>query len=331
MKATRSALSTLSGARVLITGGAGFMGTNVIATLVDHCEIVVLDTLARNALASSPWRRHPNLTVIKGDVRDARVVKKACDGVDYVLHMAAIAGVGTVVRNPASTLDVNLLGTHTVLSALKRRKDVRRFVDFSTSEVYGPHVFGASEHGMTTQGSLYQPRWFYAVSKLASEYLTRAYHVEFGLPTASIRPFNVFGPYQVGEGAVRNFVAAALAGRPLTVHGAGEQIRSWCYVDDMISAILACLVSPKAVGHHFNIGNPRATTATLELARMIVRITASRSPIRFKAIRYPDVEVRVPSIVAAEQRLGFHPQVDLEDGLTRTTVWYRTEGRQWLR
>jgi nucleoside-diphosphate-sugar epimerase len=214
---------------------------------------------------------------------------------------------------------------------LLKRKDVRRFVDFSTSEVYGPNVFGASELGMTTQGSIYQPRWFYAVSKLASEYLTHAYHVEFGLPTTSIRPFNVFGPHQVGEGAVRNFVAAALAGRPLTVHGAGEQIRSWCYIDDMIGAILACLTSPKAIGHHFNIGNPRATTSTLELARTIIRISGSRSAVRFKRIKYPDVEVRVPSIAEAEHRLGFRPQVDLEDGLSRTVVWFKTAGRKWIR
>jgi nucleoside-diphosphate-sugar epimerase len=326
----RASSRELTGSRVLITGGAGFIATNVIRALVDSCEIVVLDTMARNALALAPWRHHPHVRVIKGDVRDVRVVRRAAAGADYVLHMAAVAGVGTVVRSPASTFDINLLGTHTVLSVLKGRKNLRRFVDFSTSEVYGPHVFRASEEGMTTQGSIYQPRWFYAVSKLASEYLTRAYHVEHGLPTASIRPFNVYGPYQYGEGAVRNFALAALAGRPLTVHGEGEQIRSWCYVDDMVDAILACLISPQAVGHHFNIGNPRATMATLELARMILRLSGSRSPLRFKKIRYPDVEVRVPSIALAERRLGFQPKVDMEDGLTRTIVWYRTEGRRWV-
>jgi nucleoside-diphosphate-sugar epimerase len=306
----RTNLAELAGARVLITGGAGFIATNVIEQLLPHCRVVVLDNRRRNALSFAPFRRHKHLTVLAGDVCDPRTVRRAVDGADYVLHMAAIAGVGTVVRHPARTLQVNLLGTHAVLSALRRRKAVRRFIDFSTSEVYGPHVFRA--------------RWFYAVSKLASEYLTRAYHLEFGIPTVCMRPFNVYGPYQYGEGAVRNFILAALAGRPLVVHGEGEQIRSWCYVSDMVAAVLAAMVSPRAVGHHFNIGNPGATTSTLELANMILRLSGSRSRIRLKRIAYPDVEVRVPSIVEAQRRLRYRPQVSLEDGLQRTLAWFRT-------
>ena len=326
----RGDVKALAGARVVITGGAGFIATHVVGALVEACDLVVLDNLHRNALALAPWRRHRHLRVIRGDVLDPLAVRRVVDGADYVLHMAAIAGVRTVVHSPASTLQVNLLGTHTVLSALRRRRSLKRFIDFSTSEVYGPHVFRASEQGMTTQGSVYQPRWFYAVSKLGSEYLTRAHHIEFGMPTACIRPFNVYGPYQYGEGAVRNFVAAALSDRALVVHGEGEQIRSWCYVDDMVDAILACMVRPAAVGHHFNIGNPRATTATLELARMVLRLSGSAAPIRFRRIRYPDVEVRVPSIAQAEARLHFHPKVELEEGLTRTIEWFRTKGRAWL-
>jgi nucleoside-diphosphate-sugar epimerase len=320
----RSTLQALGGARVLITGGAGFIATNVIEQLLPVCQVVVLDNRKRNALSFAPFRRDKRLRFLEGDVCDLRTARKAVDGADYVLHMAAIAGVGMVVRHPARTLHVNLLGTHAILSALRRRSPVRRFIDFSTSEVYGPHVFRASEQGMTTQGSVYQPRWFYAVSKLASEYLTRAYHLEFGIPTVCMRPFNVYGPYQYGEGAVRNFIVAALAGRPLVVHGEGEQIRSWCYVSDMVAAILSAMAFPRAVGHHFNIGNPGATTSTLELARMVLRLSESRSPIRPRRIAYPDVEVRVPSIVEAEHRLRFRPQVSLEDGLQRTLAWFRT-------
>lgn len=313
----------LQGAQILITGGAGFISTNFIASVIDRCKVVVLDSLARNCLSTSPLSRHRNLTMIQGDVQDARVVARAVAGADYVLHMAAIAGVGTVVNNPARTLHVNLLGTYNVLGALQRQNSARRFIDFSTSEVYGPHVFRANEQGMTTQGSVYQPRWFYAVSKLASEFLTRAYHLEFGLPTACIRPFNVYGPHQLGEGAIRNFVMAALQGQPLIVHGEGEQIRSWCYVSDMVDAITACLVRKEAIGHHFNIGNPRATTSTLELARMIIRLAGSKSRIVFRKIKYPDVEVRVPSIREAERALGFRPLVDIEPGLVQTIDWYR--------
>lgn len=318
--------SGLDGATLLITGGAGFIGTSVTARIVDTCRVVVLDTFERDSLVRSGLASHPNLTVIKGDVRDLDSVSEAAREADYVLHMAAIAGVGTVVSHPARTLQINLTGTHNVLDVLQRRGGVRRFIDFSTSEVYGPQVFRATETGMTTQGSVYEPRWFYAVSKLASEFLTRGYHIEFGLPAACIRPFNVYGPGQLGEGAVRNFVLRALADEPLVVHGEGEQIRSWCFIDDMVDAALACLTVDAAVGRHFNIGNPRATTSTLELARAVVRLSGSQSEILMQEIAYPDVEVRVPSIKEAEQHLGFDPKIDMEEGLLRTIAWYREQG-----
>jgi nucleoside-diphosphate-sugar epimerase len=347
--------AALKNARILITGGGGFIATNFIGAVLDQNKVVVLDTLERNSIALAPFRKHKNLTVIQGDVRDLNVVRKAVDGIDYVLHMAAVAGVQTVVNNPVRTFHVNLIGTHNVLSALMRRGKVKRFVDFSTSEVYGPHVFRADEKGMTTQGPVYQPRWFYAVSKLASEFLTRACHLEFGMPTTCIRPFNVYGPYQLGEGAVRNFIFAALTGRPLVVHGEGDQIRSWCYVSDMVEAIIACLTREQAVGGHFNIGNPRATTSILELVPGylgpgpmgqapsseappeliealdeylilfvdLLRRNQSKSRIVFRKINHPDVEVRVPSIKEAERRLGFKPVVDLKEGLSKTINWYR--------
>ncbi len=309
-----------------MTGGAGFIGTSFIEQVIDDCEIVVFDTLDRNSLAMQGLDQHPNLTLIQGDTRDFAAIWKATDGVTHALHLAAIAGVGTVVSKPAETLTVNLIGTHNVLSALQRRGGVQRVIDVSTSEVYGPNVFRADENGSTTQGSVYEPRWFYAVSKLASEFLTRAYHVEFEIPTTCIRPFNVYGPAQLGEGAIRNFVLNALASRPLIVHGGGDQIRSWCYISDMVEALRASLTTPEAIGRHFNIGNPRATTSTLELARMVIRLADSRSEILAQDISYPDVEVRVPSISEAERWLGFRPTVDLDEGLRNTLAWYRERG-----
>lgn len=319
----QQAISRLAGSRVLITGGAGFIATNVIEAIADHCKITVLDTLTRNALSLAPWGRHKNIRHIVGDVQDQSVVGAAVRDADYILHMAAIAGVQTVVRQPAKTLHINLLGTYNVLRAAQKRGRVKRFVDFSTSEVYGPNVFRADEHGMTTLGSVYQPRWFYAVSKLASEFLTHAYYEEVQLPTACIRPFNVYGAYQTGEGAIRNFVLNALTHRPIVVHGEGEQIRSWCYVSDMVDAVLACLTRDAAVGKHFNIGNPRATTSTLELANMVVRLTESKSRVTLRKIKYPDVEVRVPSIAEARRHLGYKPAIGIEAGLQKAIEWYR--------
>jgi len=315
--------SELKGARVFITGGAGFLAANVVEALVEDCEIVALDNLRRNSAAYAPWRNHRHYDLVHGDVLDVGTVRICALGADYILHMAAIAGLPTVVFNPGLVLRTNMVGTMNVLDAVRREAPkCRRFIDFSTSEVYGPMVFRAHEDGMTSVGSLYEPRWFYAVSKLASEFLTRAAYVEGALPTLSIRPFNIYGPYQTGEGCVRNFVTAARTGRPLVVHGHGDQIRSWCYVDDMTRAILAAMTHPDAVGHVFNVGNPRATTSTLELANAVIRLTGSTSKIEYQEIEYPDVEVRVPSIKAATEHLGFHPLVNLEDGLKQTIAWW---------
>lgn len=318
---------TLKGADILITGGAGFLSSNVIEAVIDGCRVTVLDTFERDCIANLPpeTRFHPNLTVINGSVTDASLVESLIPQATHVLHMAAIAGVSTVVRRPAHTFETNLFGTHTVLEAIRRKgHHVKRFIDFSTSEVYGPHVYRAKEDGQTTQGSLYHPRWYYAVSKLASEFLTHAYHTEYGLPTVGIRPFNIYGKYQLGEGCVRNYVEAALRGEPLTVHWDGAQIRSWCYVDDMTRAILAALTEPQAIGEHFNVGNPRATASTLGLAEMVLRLSGSESCIEFKDILYPDVEVRVPDTTALAYRLNVRAEVGLEDGLQRTIDWWRT-------
>lgn len=319
-------VAELHDARIAITGGSGFLATNLIARLIDHCSIITLDNGHRDALSYAPFAQHPHLTRVRGDVLDPDAVMTVVRDADIVLHMAAIAGVGTVVSEPTRTLKTNMFGTAIVLDAIREQHHPpMRFIDFSTSEVYGPHVYRASEKGMTTQGSVYEPRWNYAVSKLASEYLTSAYHREYGLPTVCIRPFNVYGGYQVGEGCIRNFIVQALKGLPLQVHGMGDQIRSWCHVDDFTDGLLMAMTREEAIGKHFNLGNPRATTSTFELARMVIRLTESPSTVDLHPIDYPDVEVRVPSIDRAMADLHFFPRVDLEEGLQRTIRWYEAQ------
>src|SRR5207244_12646367 len=126
-----------------------------------------------------------------------------------------------------------------------------------TSEVFGQHAFDVREGQVSTIGSVGEARWTYAVSKLAGEHMAHAYHEELGLPAVTVHPFNVYGPGQIGGGAIRAFIEAALAGRDLVVHGNGSQIRAWCYVDDMVEAALLCLERPEAVGHSFHVGDPR--------------------------------------------------------------------------
>ena len=181
---------------------------------------------------------------------------------------------------------VNMIGTYNALEAALATQDtVERMVEFSTSEVFGQHAFNVGEGQVTTIGSVGEARWTYAVSKLAGEHMSHAYHAEFGLPTVSVRPFNIFGPGQIGGGAIRAFIEAALDGRDLTIHGDGSQIRAWCYVDDMVHGTLLGLEHPNAVGESFNIGNARSAVTIYDLAQRIKRITGAPGRDRLHAAR----------------------------------------------
>ena len=247
-------------------------------------------------------------------------------GATHVVHCAAIAGVETVIESPVRTMRVNVIGTYNTLeAALTAGATLDRFVDFSTSEVFGRQAINVEEGHVTTTGSVGEARWTYAVSKLAGEHMTHAYYDEFGLPTVTLRPFNVYGPGQIGGGAIRAFIEAALAGSDLVVHGDGSQIRAWCYVDDMVDALLLGLERPEAVGQTFNIGNERSTVTILDLAQRVKRLTGCPSEILFRPITYSDVEIRIPNVNKARELLGFEAKVDLDEGLARTIAWYREQ------
>jgi nucleoside-diphosphate-sugar epimerase len=314
----------LSGKRIVLTGGAGFLGTSLAGRLVEENHTVVLDNLERDALSGSELARHPNLTFVQSDVLDAAAVHEVTRGATHIVHCAAIAGVDAVRAAPVATMRVNLIGTYNVLEAgLATQESLERLVDFSTSEVFGTYAFRVAETHVTTTGSVGEARWTYAVSKLAGEHMARAYHDELGLPTVSVRPFNVYGPGQIGGGAIRAFVEAALAGEDLVIHGDGSQIRAWCYVEDLIAGVLLCLEHDAAVGETFNIGNPRSTVTIYDLARRIHALAGAAGEIRFQPLHYTDVELRIPNIEKARELLGFEPQVELDDGLARTIAWYR--------
>jgi nucleoside-diphosphate-sugar epimerase len=261
--------------------------------------------------------------LIQGDVLNPEDVRKAIRGCNAVIHLASIAGVDTVMRIPVQTMRVSLLGTANLLEAAVEQPDMRRFLDFSTSEVFGSHAYNVSEGDVTSLGAVGEARWTYSVAKLATEHLCMCYHRELGLPAVAVRPFNIYGPRQVGEGAVHHFILRALRGEPLTIHNDGSQIRAWCYVDDIVDGVALCLASDKAPGNTFNIGNPRSTVTIFNLARDIVRLSSAGSPIEHVVWDHPDVELRIPNIDKARELLGYEPRVDLEEGLRRTIEWYR--------
>ena len=260
-----------------------------------------------------------------GDVTDEAALGAAMAAADphVVVHMAAVAGIDTVIKSPTTTMRVNLMGTANALEAARRLKRLERFVDFSTSEVFGSNAFRAQESGLASIGAVGEARWIYAVSKLTGEHMAHAYHAELGLPCVSVRPFNIYGPRQVGEGAVHHFILRALRGETLSVHNEGAQIRSWCYIDDVIDALVCLLVDERAIGHAFNIGNPRSTVTIYNLAREIIRLSSSGSRLEFIKWTKADVELRVPATGKAQELLGWRAKVDLEEGLLRTILWYR--------
>ena len=251
-------------------------------------------------------------------------LEDAVAGATHVVHAAAIAGVDTVLESPVRTMRVNVIGTYNALeAALATLGTVERFIDFSTSEVFGTQAFRVTEGEVRSIGSVGEARWTYAVSKLAGEHMAHAYHAELGLPTVTVHPFNVYGPGQIGGGAIRAFIEGALAGHDLTIHGDGSQIRAWCYIDDMVEALLLCLERPEAVGHAFNVGNPRSAATIYDLAQRVKRLTGCSGEIVFQPLHYADVELRIPDVEKAREVLGWQAGVELDQGLERTIAWYR--------
>jgi len=314
----------LQGKRIFVTGGAGFIATTLARTLVDGNEVVALDNLHRDALTATDLADHPNFDFHQADVLDADAVRELARGATHIVHCAAIAGVDTVLESPVRTMRVNVIGTYNVLEAAIATQDsVERLVDFSTSEIFGTHAYNVREGQVSTIGSVGEARWTYAVSKLAGEHMAHAYHDELRLPIVTVRPFNVFGPGQIGGGAIRAFIEAALAGEDLVVRGDGAQIRAWCYVDDMVEAVRLCLEHPRAVGQSFNVGNPRSAVTIFDLAQRVKRLTACPGEIVFAPLEYVDVELRIPNVEKARDEIGFEARVELDDGLERTIAWYR--------
>lgn len=311
---------------VLITGGAGFIGSTLARRLVLDNKVVAFDNFRRNALEPE-LLSSPNFRVVEGDVTDAAALLKVVDETDptHVVHAAAIAGIDTVIKSPVSTLEVNMLGTANILKALGGRRDIERVVIFSTSEVFGSQAFGSGENTSAVIGAVGEARWTYAVSKLVGEHLAHAYFKELRLPTVVVRPFNVYGPGQVGEGALSTFIKRAIRNEPIEIHGDGTQIRAWCYVDDMVRAVLLSLEHPRAPGESFNIGNSRAVLTIYGLANAVIRILRSSSEISFVRKDYADIELRVPNVAKARELIDFEARIDLEEGVARTADFYREQ------
>lgn len=312
--------------KVFITGGAGFIGSSLIEKLIDDNLITIYDTFDRDSLSGRSYASHPNINIIKGDILDLSHLKNSMENSDVIIHAAAIAGIDNTVKDPVNTLRVNVIGTHNVLEAAKDlhiKRGIHRFIDFSTSEVFGTHAYKSEESDNMITGVAGEARWTYAVSKLTGEHFTEAYHKKYGLPTVTVRPFNIYGPGQIGEGAIQIFIRKALKNEDIYIFGDGTQIRAWCYIDDMIDGLIECLDNDNAIGESFNIGNAKAITTVYGLAQVVCRVLNSSSKIIFKEPLSADIDLRIPKVDKMKRLLNLEAKVDLELGIIKTSDWYK--------
>jgi UDP-glucose 4-epimerase len=316
---------------VVITGGAGFIGSHLAEALVREGQAVtVLDDLSTGALANiSHLSAEPRFTFVRGSVTDDALVGRLVGSADVVVHLAAAVGVRLVVARPLHTLETNVVGTETVLRHASRSRPLT--VVASTSEVYGKNaIVPFREDDDLTLGVPTKCRWGYAVSKLFDECLALAYHQERQLPVVVVRLFNTVGPRQSSQfGMVLPaFIKWALAGEPLQIHGNGQQRRCFTWVGDVIAALQALIHQPRAVGGVFNIGNPEETT--IESLAMRVRATVgSASQLVHLPHRdafgpgFEDMNRRVPDISRIRELVGWVPRVPLEEIVARTVEYWR--------
>jgi len=306
-----------SHSRVLLTGGAGFVGSQVVnALLKDGSEVAVLDNLSTGRLDNlTPYLKDENFRFINGDVCDPSLVQDAVEGVDAILHMAAIVSIPRSLENPLLVSQVNIAGT---LNLLKACMDVgvKRFVYTSSCAVYGDAETSPQHEELPCS-----PTSPYSVTKIAAENYCRVFHKVFGLETVSLRLFNVYGPRK-DQGpyadVVTVFVNRLLNGDPPTIYGDGEQSRDFVYVTDVAEAILLALRSKNAVGEVFNIGSGNATSIN-ELAQLLIEIVGKGGvePIHLTP-RKGDICHSCADIRKAESALGYQPKVSLLDGLGET-------------
>ncbi|MFC2092674.1 NAD-dependent epimerase/dehydratase family protein [Bacteroidota bacterium] len=316
---------TIKNKRFLFTGGAGFIGSTLTKKLITDNEILIYDNFSRDSLKFKKIKSK-NLRIIQGDILDFEKLQSTVEEYkpQIVVHLAAIAGVDTVIINPVKTMEINTLGTFNILKALEKNSGrLERVINFSTSEVLGAYAYKSSEKSDTNFAPVGEGRWTYSVSKVAGEHLVHSYFKQFGFPNITIRPFNIYGPGQIGEGAIHIFIKNAVLNKNIEVHGDGDQIRSWCYIDDMVDGIELCLTNKKAVGEIFNIGNPKGTVTISSLAEKIIILCKTKSKIVYVPKNYVDVELRIPSIEKAEQVLKFKPKIDLNTGIKKTFAWYK--------
>lgn len=323
--------------RYLVTGGGGFIGSHLCEHLLDcgH-QVVALDDFSTGRPGNVEHLRGDNaFRLVVGDVTDTPLLASAMEGCDGVFHLAAAVGVKLIMERPVETLTTNVRGAEVVLDVADR--EGTRLLLASTSEVYGKSMDGADpaaslhEQADRTLGATTRRRWAYACSKAFDEFLALAYGEERDLEVVVARYFNTVGPRQTGRYGmvVPRFVERALEGRPIEVHGDGEQTRSFAHVDDVVRATVGLMEHPNTAGDVYNVGNDEPITIG-DLARRVKELTGSDSPIEYLPHKevygegFEDIRHRTPDIGKLRRSLGYKPQHGVDDILADVIAWFRT-------
>ncbi len=307
--------------KYLVTGGAGFIGSHLIETLLTQGnEVYAIDDLSTGSLENiSHLNPNPRFHFIRADIRDSIVMDRLCSEVEVVVHLAAAVGVMLIVEHPVHTIETNVGGTEAVLKAALRYNC--RVLIASTSEVYGKgYHIPFNEEDDVLLGATSKSRWAYAGSKMVDEFLSLAYHREYNLDVILVRLFNTVGPRQSGQYGmvIPRFLRQALAGLPITIYGNGEQCRCFCDVRDVVEALISLAVHPEASGQVFNIGNTQEISIR-DLAEQIKVVTKSTSPLIYEdyehvyAPGFEDMERRVPDISRISSLIGWKPTRTLNE------------------
>ncbi len=311
--------------RVLITGGAGFIGSHLAEKLLDSgMQVAVLDDLSTGRFENiAHLVGRPGFSFAIDSITNAIVLDRLASESDAIIHLAAAVGVKLVVERPVHTIETNIMGAEAVLKAAARYR--AKVLIASTSEVYGKGVRAPfREDDDVVLGPTSRNRWAYAASKMVDEFLALAYYQKYDLPVVVVRLFNTVGPRQTGRYGmvIPRFVQQALAGKPITVYGDGSQSRCFCDVSDTVRALEALLLTERAVGQVFNVGSTEEVTI-LELAQRVKKLTGSASPITFipydkaYAPGFEDMQRRVPDTTRIQTTVGWQPRHDLNSILRR--------------
>lgn len=317
-----------SARRILVTGGLGFIGSNLVRALLSRgFQVTALDDASRGRRANAE-EFLDRIRLIQGSVCDRAAVGRACEGQEIVVHLAAVQGTGNFYREPHRVLDVNVTGLVNVLAACAGR-GIQRFFFSSSSEVYGkPETFPVPETAPLSIPDVLNPRYSYAGSKIIGELLTIHAAAQHGFDYTIVRYHNVYGPRMGWDHVMPQFISRLEREEPFVVQGDGKQTRAFCYIDDAIEASVRALLDPRGANQIFNIGSDEREWTINEMIELLAKI--SGKPITPEYVPFPGegTRRRLPDITKARERLGYAPAVPLEDGLRRTYQWYREAVRQ---